>query len=242
MIEIKPYISHQSSCPHCNTLLNKNKLLWHGMHICVESNCPNCHAEIIEDMKVGHANIWSYQIDIKQKLVFGDKSQQGWLGNQLLKSLDNPEFEDIKIQKEVLKEKKQVIILNCIDYLYGHCLLKLLNSQKHLQDECDYGLIVITQKFLKWMVPKGVCEIWTVDIPLNKGQCYFPQFNKFISNELQRFSKVHISEAYSHPSQFDISNYTGIRKHDFQSEDYRISFIWREDRIWLNFLPPRLMK
>jgi hypothetical protein len=30
----------------------------------------------------------------------------------------------------------------------------------------------------------------------------------------------------------DISSFTGVSKHDFNKTEHRISFIWREDRIW----------
>ncbi|RUS98509.1 hypothetical protein DSM106972_081380 [Dulcicalothrix desertica PCC 7102] len=211
------------------------------MFICAKSVCPNCDAQIIEDVKVGHGNYFHYQIDTDKSLIFGDKMGKNWLGRLLLNSLHNPQFENVKIVKEVLKKSDQVIILNCIDYLYGHCLLKLLNADKHLRENREYGVVVIVQKFMRWMVPEGVSEIWTVDIPLRKGNNYFPSLDNFIQEEIKRFNEVLLSRAYSHPDGFNITNYTRVKKHDFSQDDFRVTFIWREDRIWFHSFLQRIL-
>ncbi|MBD1890743.1 hypothetical protein [Coleofasciculus sp. FACHB-SPT9] len=234
MIEIKPSIQHKSTCPHSGTLLNPQGILWQGMHICVKSKCDSCNTEIIEDLEVGHAVTFPYQIDLAKGDVFGNESCKYWLGQKLLYSLQNPQSEEIAISKEVFKQHQRVIILNCIDYLYGHSLLKLLNVQRYLNHYPDCGLIVIVPKFLRWMVPEGVTEIWTVNIPLQRGQCYYPKFDQFISEESKRFDKIYVSKAYSHPSQFDISKFTRVPTHSFDKDSNQITFIWRDDRIWCN--------
>ncbi len=242
MIEIKPSIKNKSNCPYCQTNLTANKILWQGMHVCIESECTSCNTKIIEDLKVGHAVLSPYKIDMNRCLVHGNEEAKEWLGNRFMASLNNPQYEDIHITKEVFKKSEKVIILNCIDYIYGHSLLKLLNAQRHLQENSDYGLVVIIQKFLRWMLPDGISEVWTVDIPLKKGQSYYVSINKFIQREIERFSEVSVSEAYSHPSKFDITNFTKVNKHDFQTDEFRVTFIWREDRIWLNYFTGQIFK
>lgn len=236
MIEIKPSLQHHSTCPYCQADLKPDRILWQGMHICVNSECLSCNKTIIENLRVGHNVTRSCQIDLEKGAVWNSRDQKSWLGEPLLQSLKNPQPEKIKIIKEVFKECKRVIILNCIDYLYGHCLLKLLNAQRHLDYHSEYGLVVIIPKFLRWMIPEGVAEIWTVDISLPNARYYYPSFNQFISKELERFDEVYLSKAHSHPSHFDISRFTGVPKHNFEREDFRITFIWREDRLWTNFL------
>ena len=242
MIEIKPNLQHQSNCPYCQTDLKPDRILWQGIHVCVKTDCVNCKKTIIEDLRVGQAVYSPYQIDLQEEAIFGDEASKTWFGQPLLHSLKNPQHEKIDIAKEVFKQCQQVIILNCIDYLYGHSLLKLLNAQRHLENHPDYGLVVIIPKFLRWMIPEGVAEIWTVDIPLKNGQCFYPSFNQFVSEELERFDEVYISKAHSHPSQFDITRFTGVSKHNFEQEDFRITFIWREDRVWSNSLFLRVFK
>ena len=235
MIEIKPSIQHHSACPHCRATLKPVNMLWQGMHVCVESECVNCKAAIIEDLEVGHAVTHPYKVDLVRKLTFGKESTQDWLGKPLLESLQNPQSETLQISKEVFKQCQRVVILNCVDYLYGHCLLKLLNAQKHLEHDFNRGLVVIVPKFLRWLVPEGVAEVWTVNIALKNGQRYYLNLDKFVREESERFDEIYISQAHSHPSHFDVTNFTGVPKHSLDREDFKITFIWRQDRVWCKF-------
>ncbi len=222
--------------------MKPKNILWQGLHVCVESYaCNDCGAEIIEDLRVGHAVNYPYQIDLNKAQIFGEKTATKWLGLPLFNSLISPNNRDIKISKEVFKASERVIIINCIDFLYGHCLLKLLNAQKYLEKFPEYGLIVIVPKLIRWMVPQGIAEVWTVDISLKDAYDYYPSFHQFVCIEAERFSEVYVSRAHSHPSQFDISKFTGVAKHNFEQEELQITFIWREDRIWSSLLTQRIL-
>ncbi len=222
--------------------MKPKNILWQGLHVCVESYaCNDCGAEIIEDLRVGHAVNYPYQIDLNKSQIFGEKTATKWLGLPLFNSLISPNNRDIKISKEVFKASERVIIINCIDFLYGHCLLKLLNAQKYLEKFPEYGLIVIVPKLIRWMVPQGIAEVWTVDISLKDAYDYYPSFHQFVCIEAERFSEVYVSRAHSHPSQFDISKFTGVAKHNFEQEELQITFIWREDRIWSSLLTQRIL-
>lgn len=247
MIKIKPYIQYQSSCCHCGATIRNDAIVWQGMQILYKFKCGKCNSEIFEDLKVGHAVNYPYQVNLTESKywcnsILSNQIPNTWLGEPLLKSLGNPKTEDLKISVKIFTQCKNVIILNCIDSYYGHCILKLLNAQRHLEDKFDKGLIVIVPKFLRWMVPEGVAEVWTVDISLRSGQCYYPKLNDFIQKESIRFEEIHVSEAYSHPSKFDITKFTRILKHSFTQESYKVTFIWREDRLWSNFLLLRILR
>jgi hypothetical protein len=219
MIEIKPQIQHKSNCPTSGTALQPAKILWQGMHICVEFKSNGSGSEIIDLLRVGHSYNTSVQVDLAKGEVFSGKSYVAeWLGKSLLNSLQNPRSDRLEIVKEIFKPCKRVIILNCIDYLYGHSLLKLLNAQRHLERNPECGLIVIVPKFLRWMVPDGVAEVWTVPISLKNGQDYYLNFAEFVEEETKRFEQIYVSEAYSHPSQFDITRFTRVPKHSFDNK------------------------
>jgi hypothetical protein len=234
MLPIKPTLQYAASCPYCGGTLQSQAILWTGMHLCSESRCSHCQAEIIDALPIAHGLHYPYQVSLKDQKVLGDLRARDWLGEPLLRSLQHPNSTPIMLQKTILRPARQVIILNCIDFLYGHCLLKLLNAQRHLDHQPEYGLVVIVQKFLEWLVPDGVAEIWTVDVPLRSGQDYFPSLNVAIAQELQRFETVQVSEAFSHPSDFDIERFTKIPKHDFTAALPRVTFIWRDDRPWID--------
>lgn len=243
MIEIKPNIEHRSHCPYSGKVLKPVKVLWQGTHVCVVSESPD-GSEIIEELRIGHAAKTPYQIDLAKKAIFsGDKYAEELLAKPLLNSLQNPQTEQLEISQEIFKSYQRVIILNCVDYLYGHSLLKLLNAQRHLESNPDLGLIVIVQKFLRWMVPDGVAEVWTVPISLKNGQDYYPSFAEFVEKQSQRFEEIYLSEAYSHPSRFDITKFTRVPKHSFDDrEKVQITFIWREDRLLVNSFLFRVLR
>jgi hypothetical protein len=210
-----------------------------GMHILVKSECCGCNAEIIEDLQVSHALFLEpNKIDLERGTIFS----KGLGTPPLLENLQDNVRLECQIEKDVLKKFDRVIILNCIDYLYGHCLLKLLNIQRHLEDFPDYGIIAIVPQFLRWMVPEGVAEIWTINIPLKHALLCYPTLNDFVQREFDRFDEIYVSKAYSHPSRFDITKFTRVSKHDFSQEQVRISFIWREDRLWCNNLLTKVLK
>lgn len=243
MMQIKPNIEQRSNCPYCQTELRPKNVLWQGIHIVLDSKCEGCGSEIIDDLRVGHGVKNYLQVNLSKGEVFAAADyKKEWLGKPLLNSLQNPQTTKIEMVKEIFKPSKRVIILNCIDHLYGHSLLKLLNAQKHLESNSDYGLIAIVPKFLRWMVPDGVAEIWTVSISLKNGQNYYPSFAEFVAEETKRFDEIYVSEAHSHPSQFDITRFTRVPKHNFEEQETRITFIWREDRLLVNRLLFRVLK
>jgi hypothetical protein len=185
--------------------------------------------------------LFPFQADLNKDLLFGDMKVAGWLGSPLMKSLRSPEHHsEVSFAVEMFKEHRNVIVLNCIDFLYGHCVLKLLNAERHLKQKPALGLVVIVPKFLRWMVPKGVSEIWIVDMPLKDAHRYYPELDRRISEECKRFDTIYLSRAYSHPCDFDISTFTGVNKHDFAARDFRITYIWREDRPWGNSILSRI--
>jgi len=92
------------------------------------------------------------------------------------------------------------------------------------------------------MIPDEVAEIWTVPISLRNGQADYPSFADFVEEESRRFDEIHVSEAYSHPSRFDISKFTRIPKHSFNDQETKITFIWREDRLLVNDLLFRALR
>ncbi len=245
MIEIKPNIQHDSTCPYDGATLKPIQVLWPGLGIYVKTKCDTCQTEFLEALRVGHSVRRPYQIDIAKGKHFYQKTNDQWFTwytDPFIEYLQNPQTESVPITKEVFKECNRVIILNCIDNVYGHCLLKLLNAQRHLDGNPDYGLIVIVQPFKRSMVPDGVAEIWTIDIPLRNGHYYYPNFHQFVTEELKRFDEIHVSKAHSHPSQFDITRFSRIPKHNFEEENYKITYIWREDRLWCSTLFYRILR
>lgn len=232
MIQLKPHIDHTQNCPHCGTVLVVREPLWQGIHVCVTADCPGCRAELVCDLAIGQARYTPYCVDLNRNHLFGDEAQRHWFGEPLQRSLQNPCHDDVELNIERFSPVNSAIILNCIDFLYGHALLKLLNAEALMAEHPELGLIVIVPHFLRWLVPNGVAEIWSVELPLARAQQYYTKLNQRITNECGRFAQLYLSHADSHPARFAISTFSGVARHDCTARRYRITFIWREDRPW----------
>jgi hypothetical protein len=163
---------------------------------------------------------------------------QWWQFEPFLKCCSTIKKNDVKIRTVVYKQYHKVIVLNTLDYLYGHTLLKLYNALYHLDSRPDLGLIVIIPSIFEWMIPEGCAEAWIVHLSLGQLAYGYETIDKFISQQLERFDEVHLSRAFNHPdyTRIDISRLTGVKPFDvdkFYDQEPFFTFVLREDRWWL---------
>lgn len=241
MIQIKPHIEHQAVCPECNNLVDPFKVLWQGIHTCAVCKCASCQTPFIEDFRVSHAMTAPFKINLASGQLFqldGDEGYKSWFGIPLQMSIFRPKYnQNLEFQVEKRLEAKKVIIINCLHFLYGDALLRLLSVEFYLREKPEFNTIVLIPKILQWMVPDGVSEIWTINIPLAKMLNFYPQLDQFIYKECQRFDTIYLSKAHYQPHCPEIARYTGVEKHKYGKADFRITFIWRDDRVWCRANP-----
>ena len=111
-----------------------------------------------------------------------------------------------------------MLILNTLDFIYGHSFLFLLNLQRIIRIEKDKGIIVIVQPMLKWLIPKNdIAEIWTVKLGFKEFNNYYPDLSVKINSELERFQKVWLSKGHLLPTNenIDIEKFTGVKPYNF---------------------------
>lgn len=159
-----------------------------------------------------------------------------WLSESISKTFPVSE-EAVIIRKTIYRECENVVILNALDFLYGHSLLKLYNAQHHLDHDRHLGLVLIIPEIFEWMIPSGCSEVWVVDLPLHKLATGYRAIAEFVSAELKRFKKVFLSHAYSHPDfeSVDIRQFTGVTPFSldlFNKLLPQFTFVLRQDRWW----------
>lgn len=237
MFQIYPHIEQELSCPDCAGYIQSNGIVWQGVHVCSDGICTSCGHEFLSDLPTGQGKLNRYQMRKSDFDISGSESYR-WLLNSLRVVLNNPLGEEVNIHiKIVNKGFKEVIVLNTMDNCYGHSLLYLLNLEKLIKHKGNYGLIVIVQPFLKWLLPlDGIDEIWTVELSLAQLKNYYIDLNSKINKELKRFDQVFLSSANVGPKNVTIKNFTKIAPYNFNEvrQTKRITFIWREDvtRLW----------
>lgn len=241
MIQIKPYISTGSSCV-CGGEFSFNGLIWQGLHVSEMLKCNNCGAERINSLPVNQSFLNPLTYYPETGSVYngeGNEVKDNWFSLKL-KSISKPVTEEFNFTIEKFSEHKEVLILNTLDYVYGHSLLYLLNLQRLIASEKRGGIIVIIQPMMRWLVPEnGIAEIWTVHLGFQKFNNYYPALTEKINSELERFQTVWLSNGHPIPTNENISIelFTGIKPFDFlnESKNRKITFIWREDpdRLWV---------
>jgi len=145
-------------------------LVWQGIHICSDSFCQSCADEYLCDLPAGQGLITPHILDKKTLSISNPPiGGENWFTLSLKKICKLPINIPDSIEIEKFREMKKVILLSAVDFIHGHCVARLFNAQKHLELNPEFGLIVIIQPFLRWMVPKGVAEIWTLSLPMSMG-------------------------------------------------------------------------
>jgi len=242
MIRLRPDLGIALGCPRCGASAVGGALIWQGVHTAVRVRCEPCARPFVVALPVSHARHRAYGFDPAAGRWYGSPAGAAWRAEPFLRALRSPSSDAPALRIERRETRSDVVIVNCLDFLYGHVLLKLLNVERHRVDR-ERGTIVLIPSSFRWLVPDGVAEVWSVDLPLRRGHEHFPALDQAIAAELERFERVWLSEARSHPSLRDIRLFTRTERHDFASEAYRITFVWRDDRPWWPWrLPGRLLR
>lgn len=239
MIRLHPTPEARFDCPSCQTPLEP--LGWYvpGMRNLADLLCRGCGREFYGDLRAGQALYTPMLLEKKTGKVhdpFGVEWFAGWLHESYARRTDTPLGLDVRAHRPLVRE---VVLLNCLDTLYGHTLLKLLNAQYYIDHRPDVDLVVMIPPFLEWMVPEGVAESWVVGLPLKRGT----EWNDWLAREVRRrvealpAARLSVAFSHPHPDDFDIERFTRVKPFPFEEWEARLSrptvtFAWREDRLW----------
>jgi len=238
VIRIKPEPENQFVCPRCLARTPAKEIIVQSAFTLADCICKNCGFEFYQTLAAGHTTTDSLFIDKLSRKLYPPDTPKTWLSEALLKTFSRINHHEVPIQKIIHENRDHVVILNTLDFLYGHVLLKLYNAVHHLDHNKNLGLVLILPKSFEWLVPNGCAEIWLVDLKLSDLAAGNSFVQQFIATEFRRFRTIYVSKAYSHPdfTNMDIERFTGIKPFDlavFNKLAPVITFILREDRWWL---------
>lgn len=230
-----PEVAHD--CPHCSNRLEVLGWKIPGMRALADLHCSTCQREYYGDLGMGQALYTPMLLERATGVVY-DRNGVDWFADWLRESYAKRSSEPLSFVVEKRRPvTRKVVLLNCLDTLYGHCLLKLLNAQYYLDKNVD--LILLVPSFLAWLVPEGVAEVWTVELPLRRGTEWNERLAAEIQTRAMEFESVDLSIAMSHPAakDYDIERFTGVKPFPLDEWSQRldqptVTFIWRDDRTW----------
>lgn len=238
LVPIKPDLFNDFPCPACGAERpTACGMVWPGIHILGSYRCAACKLEFLRDLPVGFAVDHPMAIAKNTGQLYNPTKGDGWIYGPLLKAFHGPDEGEVRIERVVNRSCDQVIILNTLDFLYGHVLLKLFNAADYMRSYPDKGLVVIVPRMYAWLIPDGVAEAWIVDLKLGEMGGWRMALDRFVQERLAEYRAVELAKGYAHPSLIgiDIEQFTRVKPfelEDFTSASAQITFVVRQDRLW----------
>lgn len=240
MFKIYPQIEFAAQCPRDSTELNIKNIAIPGMRCLAEGYCPECDRNYYVDLPVSHGINYQTFLDRVTGKSY-DRFNITWFGELLEKTYAQPIAAEVFPIVHKFFTAKNIVILNCLDYLYGHCLLKLLNIQRYLDNYPELGCCVLVPSQLIHLVPEGVAEIWEFPAPIKEGGNWYYSLQKWFEDQLTNYQECFLSPVYSHPSDrvYDLDKFVRNLPDistKIPQNGTTILFSYREDRLWGNSL------
>lgn len=237
LIPLQPDLFQAFACPHCQaTDVKPQGSAFIGIHVFGQYVCQACNLEFYRDLPVGFAVDHPLAISTEGKL-YGVTEGWEWISDPIIEGFQSKNNDPVTVERKVLKPSKDVVVLNTLDYLYGHVLLKLYNAEYYLRQYPEKGLVLILPKMFEWLVPEGVAEVWLVHQRLSEARGWHSDLDATIQRYLQDYRSVELGMGFAHPefSGMDIEPFSGVKPfpmEEFTQKPPHITFVARQDRIW----------
>jgi FkbM family methyltransferase len=226
---VKPQPNRAGSCPRCAIAMDVIRLRAPGWRMAWEARCPECGHVYLQDLPHGHGLVYPASFDLDTAETFAAE-RSVWFSDWLGRGWTRPDAADVNVRDERRRDAPTVTLLNCLDPVYGHSVLKLLNVQREVRDG---NCVVLTPGYLEHLVPDAVAEAWIVDEPPSRFGGWLLGLEEWLCAQLARFDEVRLARAYPHPhpSTFSLAELTEA----FDAErfgDPSIVLALRPDRTW----------
>jgi FkbM family methyltransferase len=215
-------------CPRCDGGLSIRSVRIGGWRMLLEGRCAVCGHDYLQDLPAGHGLVYPTTLDLHTGETI-DAASATWFSDPLRALWEHPDQEPVRFRVAKRSSRNQGVLLNCLDPVYGHSVLKLLNAQRHV----DEGLVLLIPGALESIVPDGVAEIWVVDEPPRRFRAWLSELERAIEEELERFAHCVLSPAFPHPhpSSYRIADFApGIEPAPAGIPTVVLSL--RDDRRW----------
>lgn len=238
LVPVKPALFSERSCPKCGAGKPRAvSVVFPGIHVLGEYVCASCGYAFYHDLPVGFAVDHDVAIGKTDGTMHDAKGAEAWVTAPLLEGFRSPSDQEVSIERRVLRACKRVVLLNTLDVLYGHVLLKLWNAQHYLDTHADLGLVILMPRSFEWLVPKGTAEVWLVDQKLSQAHGWYRSIDRQVKAFMKEYDEVWLGKGYAHPdkSKVDIERFTGLKPFDigaFLLAPPQVTFVLREDRLW----------
>ncbi len=239
ILEIFPNLNIPVSCPSCgSTRATVQGVLFQGIHVLQSFHCEDCSVDSCSTLPAGHDALWPIAFSKDGTHVRYDAIADLWLARPLLKGMVGTFRSDYVIEKKIYRQNSEnAVLLNCLDYCFGHAFAKLWNIQAILESYPEFSVIVLIPENFEWLIPEGVSEVWLVRGKMREMNKYMVNLDSQIKSEISRFSKFYLSTAKVFHDTSKINFEIFLRKKSFDISAFTkmkpcVTFVLREDRYW----------
>lgn len=229
---------HEYYCP-CGSAkpVKTGGLYLAGMYAMARGTCPGCGRELLSHLHSGWNGRNPLSVEARSHQLV-ERVKHEWYHDWLAQALEAPDRSDYAVEIIRHRRIKRPVLVNCIDKLYGHCLHRLFAIDEFRRHEPKADLILLIPRFLAWMAPKGMAEIWIVDVPLRGGGGWLVGLAEKLEPLLAPLRKLRYLDMWNYPS-VDVSAFTGVARFDAGGPGDAgvnlrpvLTMIWRDDRPW----------
>jgi hypothetical protein len=198
-----------------------------GYRCLAEVELPNGHpgfADLPLGNHVYHPQVWDRQTN---EVVSNTNFLWTDIREEQERTFDQPEHWRILTKKVVRK----AFVLNCLDFVYGHCLSRLLNySIDYATRFPGMDCILMIPQQLAHLAPEGCAEIWIYSGPLKHLRSRNLWLERAFAELYARMDELYLSPCPLHiPDRINPSDF-GLRPAKIDAPAIVVSY--RENRAW----------
>lgn len=228
---LRPVPERGGRCPRCAGSLRVVRLHVAGWRNLLQGSCPDCGRSYLQDLPSGHGLVYPATLDLDTGELH-DPSGADWFSAPLRAYWERPDDAPAALEVERLRSVQgPALLLNCLDPVYGHALLKLMNAQGALKGEA--ACVALVPAALTPLVPPGVAEVWSVGGPVRRLGSYGLELEARLREELDRLGAcaLHPAAPHPHPSLYDLDELVSAVE-PVRAGEPTVLLSLRDDRRW----------
>jgi len=235
MIDVLPVPQDEFPCPCGGANLTSDGFHLLGMLPLARTHCAHCSRRFLAHLHTGFCNVGNFIFEEET----GEVHSAGigvWYRDFLVDVLSVRDAAHASVRRITRRPVgRDVVLQNCLDPVYGHCVRRLFSFDAILKCNPDSSVVAIVPEFLAWQVPEEIDEVWSVAAPLR--ECHFGNdtIARMADELTARADRLRYADMdYVHT--VDISRYVGVGPFEVTGHESvsppRLTLNWREDRCW----------
>ena len=228
--QLAPLPDTAGFCPLGHGALSAHAIHVAGWRTLLRGSCPQCGHTFVQDLPAGHGLVYPCSLDLDTGDVYATPPTE-WFSAPLRGYYERPDADPVEVTvRGGAPRDRPAVLLNCLDVVYGHALLKLLNAGRHR----DEHTIALVPAALAGLVPAHVDEAWELGAGFGRLGSWLLDLDSWVAGRLAEFTAgVRLSPAFPHPhpSTYAVAEHLGDvepRRNGSPS----IVLALRDDRRW----------